>query len=330
MHPAASIILFTTASGLGYGLLFVAGLFTGFTGTPTSGTFGFVALAIALGTVTVGLLSSTFHLGHPERAWRAVSQWRSSWLSREGVMALVTYVPAAYFGIGWVFYGGDFSGWQASGLLTALGALLTVICTSMIYASLKAIPRWHNRWVPVTYLLFALMSGLLWFDALMRLFGHHSSDLTAAAGVCVVVTLVVKGLYWRSTDRAAPAATMGTATGLGNGGTVRLLESPHSGPNYLLNEMGFRIDRLPGSVGPLRRDAPAALRGRNGDRGPGGAGRTDRHRHRALAVLRGSAACHGPLLRAAARQRRGLGGIHTSSETGGKHGSENPPRRDRP
>jgi DMSO reductase anchor subunit len=44
--------------------------------------------------VTLGLLSSTFHLGHPERAWRAFSQWRSSWLSREGVAAVATYLPA--------------------------------------------------------------------------------------------------------------------------------------------------------------------------------------------------------------------------------------------
>jgi DMSO reductase anchor subunit len=34
-------------------------------------------MALAVGLVSVGLLSSTLHLGHPERAWRALSQWRS-------------------------------------------------------------------------------------------------------------------------------------------------------------------------------------------------------------------------------------------------------------
>ncbi len=243
MHPAGSIILFTTASGLGYGLLFVIGLFSAFSGTTPSPAFGAVALGIALGTVTIGLLSSTFHLGHPERAWRAVSQWRSSWLSREGVMALLAYVPAVYFAAGWVFFGTDITAWQASGILTALIALLTVACTSMIYASLKAIPRWHNSWVPANYLLFALMSGVLWFDALLRIFGYAYSNLTIIATVSVIAALLAKWAYWRSIDNAQPVATVGSATGLGTGNDVRLLESPHSGGNYLLNEMGFQIAR---------------------------------------------------------------------------------------
>jgi DMSO reductase anchor subunit len=243
MHPASSIILFTTASGLGYGLLFVLGLFTAFAEPAPSATFGFVALAIALGTVTVGLLSSTFHLGHPERAWRAVSQWRSSWLSREGVMALVTYLPAAWYGIGWVFFDTQVAGWQFSGVVTALGAVLTVVCTSMIYASLKAIPRWHNKLVPATYLLFALMSGLVWLDALLRVFGQGSETVTLLSSICIVVTLLTKRAYWLATDSAPPQATIGSATGLGGNGNVRLLEPPHSGPNYLLKEMGYQVAR---------------------------------------------------------------------------------------
>ena len=72
---------------------------------PALAGLGPVGMALALGLVSVGLLSSTLHLGHPERAWRAVSQWRSSWLSREGVMALITYLPALIFASGWVLFG---------------------------------------------------------------------------------------------------------------------------------------------------------------------------------------------------------------------------------
>src|SRR5436189_3518832 len=101
MHPAYSVILFTTASGAGYGLLALLGL-VGFNhGQASSLWFGLVAMVIALGLITIGLLSSTFHLGHPERAWRALSQWRSSWLSREGVAAIATYVPALLFALVW-------------------------------------------------------------------------------------------------------------------------------------------------------------------------------------------------------------------------------------
>ena len=122
MHPASSVILFTTASGAGYGLLALLGLLGPAGLVPQGRWFGFVGLGVALALVTAGLLASTFHLGHPERAWRAVSQWRSSWLSREGVMALLTYAPAGVFGVGWVFLERPDRVWAAAGVLAALAA----------------------------------------------------------------------------------------------------------------------------------------------------------------------------------------------------------------
>ena len=102
MHPVPSIIAFTTASGAGYGLLFLLAVTAPAGLLPTGRWFGLTALLLALGLITFGLSASLFHLGHPERAWRALSQWRSSWLSREGLMALLTYPPALAFGAGWV------------------------------------------------------------------------------------------------------------------------------------------------------------------------------------------------------------------------------------
>lgn len=89
MHPAYSIIIFTTLSGLGYGLAVMLGL--GFL-DPSAPTTKIAYLA-ALALISTGLLASLLHLGNPQRAWRALSQWRSSWLSREGVMAIATFVP---------------------------------------------------------------------------------------------------------------------------------------------------------------------------------------------------------------------------------------------
>ena len=117
MHPAYSVIAFTTASGAGYGLLFLLCLF-GVTGVlPAERWLGVTGFALAYLLITTGLLASTFHLGHPERAWRAISQWRSSWLSREGVAALVTYVPSGLFAIGWVFFESGDGLWAAFGAL---------------------------------------------------------------------------------------------------------------------------------------------------------------------------------------------------------------------
>src|SRR5215467_6570719 len=105
MRPASSVIFFTVASGAGYGLLLLLGIGGALGWLPPDRWFGAAALGLALAAVTVGLVSSTFHLGHPERAWRAVSQWRSSWLSREGLLGLFTNLPALGFAAAWWFGG---------------------------------------------------------------------------------------------------------------------------------------------------------------------------------------------------------------------------------
>src|SRR5437870_6650147 len=143
MHPALSIVFFTTASGAGFALLLLLGLAVPLGLLPESSGFGFVALATAFVLATAGLASSVFHLGRPERAWRAFSQWRSSWLSREGVMSVATFVPAGVFAIGWVFFGAMSGFIGLCGILAAILAGGTIHCTGMIYASLKPIHQWH-------------------------------------------------------------------------------------------------------------------------------------------------------------------------------------------
>jgi DMSO reductase anchor subunit len=198
---------------------------------------------LALGLITVGLCASLLHLAHPERAWRAVSQWRSSWLSREGVMALLTYLPALAFAAGWLLLGRN-SGWIAvSGLLAALGAALTVYCTGMIYASLRPIREWRQPLVVPVYLAFALMTGALLLHALLRLFGAAPAWAAALALLATALAFGLKGRYWAALARAAPGPTPESATGLGALGEVRLLEPPHTETNYLLHEMGFRVAR---------------------------------------------------------------------------------------
>jgi DMSO reductase anchor subunit len=243
MHPALSVILFTTLSGAGYGLLALIGILTPFGLLPSDRFFGLAALGLALGAVTIGLLSSTLHLGRPERAIRAFSQWRSSWLSREGVSSVATYVPAGIFGIGWVFYDRTDGILALCGILAASGSVVTVFCTAMIYRSLKPIQRWHNRWVVPNYLALALATGLLWLTLLLHAFGQPSRIVAIATMLSLVLAAALKLAYWRFIDGSASASTAGTATGLGRFGAVRLFEAPHTSENYLQKEMGFVIAR---------------------------------------------------------------------------------------
>jgi len=243
MHPALSVIVFTTLSGAGYGLLAWLGVWAIAGSLPANRGLAAVSLALSLGAITIGLLSSTLHLGHPERAWRAFSQWRSSWLSREGVSSTATYVPALLFALGWLGIGSTRGIWAAFAVISAACAVATVVCTAFIYISLKPIQRWSNGWVLPNYLALAAMTGAFWLIAAMSLFGASDNDLVIAAAACTAVAGVLKVQYWRFIDRTASRSDGGTATGLGALGRVRLFEAPHTSENYLMKEMGFRIAR---------------------------------------------------------------------------------------
>ncbi|MHA6264689.1 dimethyl sulfoxide reductase anchor subunit family protein [Arenibacterium sp. CAU 1754] len=226
MHPAPSVILFTTLSGLGFGLLFWLGF--GFPGS--TGMVAFVFFSIAYLLAVGGLLASTFHLGHPERALKAFSQWQTSWLSREAWISVTALILMAVYGAGLVFFDIRLTllGW-----LGGLASLATVFATSMIYAQLKTIPRWNMPLTPVLFLSLALAGG-----ALMAGQTDIAIWLLAAAGI-------VQLAYWMVGDGALARSgtTLASATGLGGRGAVRAFEPPHTGTNYLLREMVHVVGR---------------------------------------------------------------------------------------
>ncbi len=208
MHPAYSVILFTVSSGAGYGMLFLMSVLAVIGRLPVDPWFSWPAFVIALGLVSVGLLSSLLHLGHPERFLRALTQWRSSWLSREGVLAIGTYGPAGLFALGWLFVVADP---QSPGTIIIVLALVTVVLctatvfsTSMIYASLKPIPQWCRGDVPYGYLTLSFASGALLLNAVAALAGSAIDVVSVFALVGLVLAYAVKARYWRAIRAAAP------------------------------------------------------------------------------------------------------------------------------
>src|SRR5207253_9606082 len=90
------------------------------------------------------------------------------WLSREGVMSVATLVLGAVFAIGWIFFGVTGGVIGLFGVIAAVCAAATIACTGMIYASLKPIHQWHNRWVVPNYFTLGLMAGFLLLDLIIR------------------------------------------------------------------------------------------------------------------------------------------------------------------
>ena len=226
MHPAPSVIVFTTLSGLGFGLLFWLGL-----GFPVvSGSVAFVFFAIAYALAVGGLLASTFHLGHPERAMKAFTQWRTSWLSREGICAVAALIVMGVHAAGLIFWDVRLS---ALGLIGSALCAGTVFTTSMIYGQLKTIPRWNLPLTPVLFLSLSLAGGALLAGQVL------------IALVLLPVAAAVQVLWWFMGDKAfaKSGTTLATATGLGGIGAVTSFEPPHTGNNYLLREFVHVVGR---------------------------------------------------------------------------------------
>ena len=253
MHPAYSVILFTVASGAGYGLfiwlaiigLFAPALITGGVLSPIL----MVSLSIvSLGLVTLGLFSSLTHLGHPERAWRAISQWRSSWLSREGLFALLFYGPALLFTYGCWQAETHSQLMQISALLSIVLGLVTLACTGMIYASLRTIAAWYHPMTMPNYVILGLASGFMLMVSAALIGGAELSSGWAGQAlglglILVVLTASVKMIWWRALDGSDHGFTRGEALGLGKNKQVREMEPAHNSPNFVMREMGYQIGR---------------------------------------------------------------------------------------
>lgn len=217
MHPAFSVIFLTTLLGVGQGLfiaLFVALLGADLDVLPAMDRVGFHAVggALSLAFLGLGLVASVFHLGRPERGWRAAARWRTSWLSRE-VIVLPAFMAAVFS-----YTVGMYLGWPGMLELAAVGVVLALalfICTGMIYACLKFLQEWHSPLTVINYLLLGLASGFTAATVLaawagepnVRFFGGWAIGLTAAGLLTRSASLVRNA-------RLKPKSSLQTAIGV--------------------------------------------------------------------------------------------------------------------
>ncbi len=222
-----------------FSLLFIADVF------KLGGGFSREELAIggfiALGLIIFGLLSSTFHLANPKNAWRAFNRFRTSWLSREGVFA-VMFMPLALIYLASIWFEAPTWLRDTSGFLAAILAWITVFSTGMIYACLKTIRQWNTPLVPANYLALGYASGslLLLLGAVVS--GLDTLPYIAMSALIMSIAAVLKAIYYFWIGSPGLSPTINTATGLTRA-KVKLLDTGHTHGTFLTQEFGFQIAR---------------------------------------------------------------------------------------
>ncbi len=241
MKPALSVIFFTVSSGAGLGLLvwlLVASLMADHIRMDATTFYKGAAIAAAL--ITAGLVSSTLHLANRKNAIYALTRIRTSWLAREGLLAIALY-PLAALHL-YALEAGLPEVTPVTLCLLVADAIAVLYCTGMIYGCLKTIPRWNTWMTPVKYVLFGLMSGAVLLPAVLSL---RPIEVGPVGKPMVAILLLALGLilylaYLLRHPRKQH--TINDALGFQQS-KVRLLDAGHSHGTFLTNEFGFTVAR---------------------------------------------------------------------------------------
>jgi DMSO reductase anchor subunit len=274
MHPAFSVIFLTTLIGVGQGLflaLYTGQLYSVVEVVPVEDShhhYGIGAL-IALLFLGAGLFSSFFHLGHPERGWRAVARWRTSWLSREVIVLPAFMGTVAVYGLVHFFdinpvlftfretFEVDLS--LVIGGLTTLLAFTLFLCTAMIYACIKFLQEWATPLTVVNYTLLGSASG---FTLATAFAAYQESQLTDFYGgwaiLLTLAALVTRVSSLIRNQRIQPTSTTQSAIGIRHAkivqksqgfmtGSFNTREFFHGAPDlvFALIKWGFLLSVFP-------------------------------------------------------------------------------------
>jgi DMSO reductase anchor subunit len=216
MHPAFSVIFLTTLIGAAQGLflaLYGTELFAiGGLSTQELQSFVITGSVVAFVLTALGLIASFFHLGHPERAWRSATMWRTSWLSRE-VIALPLFMAGLF-----VYGATHFLGLSGAvvGSIVVVLCMALFICTGMVYVSIRFLQEWASPLTLVNYLLLGCASGLTLATALAALAGRSTlvSSYAMAAMVLTVLAAGSRGASLLRNARLKPKSTIQSAIGI--------------------------------------------------------------------------------------------------------------------
>lgn len=250
MRPAFSVIFLTTLCGAAQGLVVALVATELARAAPAPSLFYIAGAAAAVILGGLGLLASFFHLGHPERAWRAVAMWRTSWLSRECIALPVFLALAFAYGAAHAL-GLSPAYVRLVGILAVLAAAILFVCTAMIYACLRFLREWASPFTLVNFVLMGCASGftLATLDAAC----FASPALAASVGACACVLTALAFLSrlasLKRNARLQPRSTIQSATGIQAPKVVQISRGFTAGA-FALRE--FFHGRTPGTLRLVR------------------------------------------------------------------------------
>lgn len=212
MRPAFSVLFLTTLIGAGQGLFITLFFVELLAGSSLSAGFFVGGSFLALVLLGLGGISSVFHLGHPERAWRAMTMWRTSWLAREGI-ALPAFIAAVFaYGVAhWLNLGHTL----AIGVVGVVLAIVLFVCTGMIYGAIKVLKEWAHPLTIVNFIVLGCASGTTLAAAYASFAAPELTITLAQAAFALTVLGVVTRVssLWRNAT-LRPTSTLQTAIGI--------------------------------------------------------------------------------------------------------------------
>jgi len=241
LKPALSIIFFTVSSGAGLGLIALLALADLLLhGGGLSRNQLLLGAGLALVMVAAGLAASFLHLANPGNAWRAFARFRTSWLSREAVFAVMFMIAACTWMASVAWRPNPLRPWAAIAVVALAWAVL--YCTAMIYASLKPIRQWHTRLTPLNYLLLGHYSASLLVAWIAGLGPTPMAPYTAVALVLLIGAAAAK-IAWFEHAAAVDGPRIQAALGVPTAARVKLLDAGHTHGTFLTNEFAFQLAR---------------------------------------------------------------------------------------
>lgn len=265
MQPAFSVIFLTTLIGAAQGLFlalylgqlgFGLGILEAWGEAQLYGLGSLLAFVLLAG----GLTASFFHLGHPERAWRAAAQWRTSWLSRE-----VIVLPAFMFSV--LVYGllsynelqsaAETGLYNGTGKLTLLiGAiatgicLLLYLCTGMIYACMKFLQEWATPLTVINFTLLGSACGFTFASALAIQLGSALTTFFVLAAILITaLALLSRGATLIRNAHLKHASTLQSAIGVRD---IRIRQMSQGAMGGSFNTREFFHGRTPAFVSTVK------------------------------------------------------------------------------